>query len=188
MVNVQPLLVLPDGAKLEDVPVLNRYYKITVPPDTDLAALAPESWIFLRWNSQYPTTYCRLLVFPTTRTSKAISGYWMILDRQSCMCLLPGRSLLGAPSVVVAVLDTGLDISHRDIDAKNTGNGYNFVGNNTDIRDDKGHGTEVAGIIGAETNNGTDVAGMSWGAMIMPVKVCDSTGDCPADTIMNGIR
>ena len=54
---------------------------------------------------------------------------------------------------------------------KNTGTGRNYIGpHNTNISDDNGHGTAVAGIIGAETNNGTDVAGMSWGAMIMPVK------------------
>ncbi len=63
-----------------------------------------------------------------------------------------------------------------------------LINNSANVMDDQGHGTSVAGIIAAESNNGTEVAGMSWGARILPVKVCDSTGSCPSSATINGIR
>ncbi|MBK8027196.1 MAG: alpha/beta fold hydrolase [Chloroflexi bacterium] len=103
------------------------------------------------------------------------------------MSPLPGISPPAARSIVVAVLDSGHDILHPDLWAKNSGTGRNFVNNDELAQDDLGHGTAVAGIIGAVSNNGIGVAGLSWGAKIMPVKVCGATTGCPFDAILNGI-
>jgi subtilisin family serine protease/subtilisin-like proprotein convertase family protein len=54
--------------------------------------------------------------------------------------------------------------------------GWNFVNNTNDPFDDNGHGTHVAGTIGAVGNNGVGVAGVDWNVQIMPVKFLDSTG------------
>ena len=56
------------------------------------------------------------------------------------------------------------------------------------VEDDNGHGTHVAGIIAAETGNGIGVAGASWGARVMVVKVLDASGDGYYSDIAAGIR
>ena len=77
--------------------------------------------------------------------------------------------------MIVAVLDTGLDTGHPEFNGASCA-GYDFVNNDADPSDDNGHGTHVAGTIGAATNNGVGVAGMSWVTRIMPVKVANSPG------------
>ncbi|NIV32625.1 MAG: S8 family serine peptidase, partial [Anaerolineae bacterium] len=65
--------------------------------------------------------------------------------------------------------------------------GYDYVNGDWVPDDDYGHGTHVAGIAAAETNNSTGVAGLSWGARIMPVKVLGSSGQGPISSVANGI-
>lgn len=81
----------------------------------------------------------------------------------------------GATWVIVAVVDSGVDLTHPDLAPKLTA-GYDFVGGDPVPDDECGHGTQIAGIVAAVTDNATGVAGVSWGARIMPVRVLDSTG------------
>ncbi|MFC9777008.1 S8 family serine peptidase [Paenibacillus chitinolyticus] len=90
------------------------------------------------------------------------------------------------PGVVIAVVDTGVDSSHDDLKGSLV-EGYNFVSNTPDTRDDNGHGTNVAGIAAALKNNGVGIAGVASGAKIMPVKVLDSEGYGRTDVITEGI-
>ncbi len=82
-------------------------------------------------------------------------------------------------SVVVAVLDTGVDNTHPDLCNRIlSDHGYDFVNDDTDPTDDNGHGTHIAGIIAAEANNDIGIAGVA-GALdvsILPIKVLDSDG------------
>ncbi|MCH7594854.1 MAG: S8 family serine peptidase, partial [Chloroflexi bacterium] len=66
--------------------------------------------------------------------------------------------------VKIAVIDSGIDYTHPDLDANYAG-GYDFVNGDTDPMDDNGHGTHVAGTIAAE-DNGTGVVGVAPGASI----------------------
>ncbi|MBN1495982.1 MAG: S8 family serine peptidase [Spirochaetes bacterium] len=75
----------------------------------------------------------------------------------------------GAGDVVVAVIDTGVDYTHEDL-AGNCIAGYDYLNNDADPMDDTGHGTHVAGIIGAVGNNGQGNAGMAWQVRIMPLR------------------
>ena len=81
----------------------------------------------------------------------------------------------GSSNVIVAVLDSGADLTHPDLQGQLVA-GYDFVNNDADPSDDKGHGTHVAGIVAARTNNGQGIAGVAWGSKIMPVKVLDWRG------------
>jgi len=81
----------------------------------------------------------------------------------------------GSAAVTIAIVDTGVDFGHADLASKLVA-GYDFVNNDSNPQDDNGHGTHVAGIAAASSNNGTGVAGVSWGARLMPVKVLDFAG------------
>jgi thermitase len=92
----------------------------------------------------------------------------------------------GSATVTIAVLDTGVDLSHPDLSAKIT-SGFDFVENDTDPQDDNGHGTHVAGIAAATTNNSTGVAGVSWGAQVMPIKILNRYGNGSYSDLAAGV-
>lgn len=76
----------------------------------------------------------------------------------------------GSNDVKVGVLDTGVN-NHDDLNANLT-DGYDFYNNNNTTNDDNyGHGTMVAGIIGAVGNNGKGVSGLNWNVTIVPLQV-----------------
>jgi subtilisin family serine protease len=109
----------------------------------------------------------------------------------------------GSKDIIVAVIDTGCDIKHEDLKANiwinagesgldsrgheksnngidDDGNGFvddihgwNFVSNNQDLTDNHGHGTHIAGIIGAEAGNGKGIAGIAPDVSIMCLKYFD---------------
>jgi len=97
----------------------------------------------------------------------------------------------GSPNIVVAVVDTGVDYHHQDLKGKMWTNsyghyGYDFVNKDTDPMDDHYHGTTVAGIIAAKTDNGIGIAGIA-NVKIMAVKSMTFTGDGFVSDIAQGI-
>jgi serine protease len=98
--------------------------------------------------------------------------------------------------VTVAVIDTGIAYENYQqyVQAPDLANtrfsewGYDFVNRDTHPNDDNGHGTHVAGIIAQSTNNGIGVAGIAFGATLMPIKVLDSDGLGSYADIASGIR
>jgi hypothetical protein len=82
----------------------------------------------------------------------------------------------GLPSVIVAVIDSGVDANHIDLDAAIDPASYNFVDMDNNVFDDLGHGTRVAGIIGAEANNAEGIAGAAFGVQILSLDVVDASG------------
>jgi subtilisin family serine protease len=112
----------------------------------------------------------------------------------------------GDPNYRVAVIDTGIDFNHPDLQGNiwvnpgeiandgidNDGNGYiddvrgwNFVTNTNNPQDGNGHGTHVSGTIAAKGNNGIGVAGVAWNAKIVPLKFLSDTG---SGTTANAIK
>jgi subtilisin family serine protease len=81
----------------------------------------------------------------------------------------------GSPAVTVGIVDTGIATDHLDLSA-NVVPGHDFRQADSDPRDFNGHGTHVAGTIGARGNNGRGVAGVNWQVGLMPVRVLDGSG------------
>lgn len=71
--------------------------------------------------------------------------------------------------VTVAVIDTGIS-PVPDLSETKFANGYDFVNDRAEAKDDNGHGTHVAGTIAQSTNNGFGVAGVAYEAALMPLK------------------
>jgi subtilisin family serine protease len=92
----------------------------------------------------------------------------------------------GSSSVIVAVVDSGVDGAHPDL-AGAVLPGYNFVAGNTNAQDDNGHGTAVAGVIAARIDNGIGVPGVCGRCQILPVKVLGSTGSGSTSGVAQGI-
>ena len=85
----------------------------------------------------------------------------------------------------IAVLDTGVDLGHEDLQTKLLP-GRSFV--DAPVQDDRGHGTHVAGIAAAATDNGRGIAGVAPDAKILPIRVLDSDGGGTNDQVARGIR
>ncbi|PYI51237.1 peptidase S8 [Paenibacillus flagellatus] len=90
-------------------------------------------------------------------------------------------------SLVVAVIDTGVDLDHADLKG-NLVTGVNLIQPGLPPRDDNGHGTNVAGVIAAIGNNGKGVSGMLWKTGIMPIKALEPSGRGDEDKLGEGIR
>jgi serine protease len=93
----------------------------------------------------------------------------------------------GSSSVVVGIVDTGVDYTHPDLAANiwsNSGvagcgvgtHGYNVTTHTCDPMDDNNHGTHVSGTIGATGNNATGIAGVNWNTRIMGLKFLSASG------------
>lgn len=113
-----------------------------------------------------------------------------------------------ASSAVVAVLDTGIRKSHQDLSSSlwvnaseipgdgldNDGNGYiddvngySTVTNSSDIDDLNGHGTHLAGIVGASGNDGVGMAGVAWRSNLMTVQVLNANASGFTSNVIAGI-
>ena len=89
-------------------------------------------------------------------------------------------------NVRIGVLDSGCDSTHDDL-KDNIVSGYNTFTKSTDVNDDNGHGTHVAGTIAA-SNNKVGMVGVAPDATIVPIKVLDRSGSGSASNIADGIN
>jgi subtilisin family serine protease len=121
------------------------------------------------------------------------------------------QGITGSKNVLVAMVDTGLDWQHPDlmgnlyenpgeagaksnngIDDDNNGyiddvHGWNTLTNSPRSQDDAGHGSHVAGIIGAVGNNNIGVTGINWNASLLPVKALGMTGGGTTESVVNAL-
>ena len=153
----------------------------------------------------YRTSMSALRVDPDdTRFVAGEQWYLENMDVPEAWIIQPGDPITSpeplpeASDVAVAILDTGFDYDHPDLnpdpaDVPNVMDNYrilagkDFVNGDSDPQDDNGHGTMVAGIIGAQTNNAEGIAAVSWNARIIPVKVLDQEGNGTSVMTADGI-
>ncbi len=115
----------------------------------------------------------------------------------------------GKPEVIVAVFDTGIRTTHRELapnlwvnpgeipgnglDDDGDGfvddvNGVNLINSSSPLLDDNGHGTHVAGTIAASGTDGGGLVGVAWGCRIMGIKAADAAGRFTSSTIIQGLE
>ncbi|HET9226837.1 MAG TPA: S8 family serine peptidase [Thermoanaerobaculia bacterium] len=179
---------------------LRRVYRLTLSPDADvdaaIAALRQDPRVeFAEPNSLLYTHALPDDDFAHDQWGLSRTGWTQVWERQAELWSDPKR--IGGGGVTVAVIDTGVDYRHPDIaaniwrDAKGrpgrdfvdifvpayVRQGYELVpgedyrGRDFDPSDRNGHGTHVAGTIGAVAGNGIGVAGVAWKARVMPLRV-----------------
>jgi subtilisin family serine protease len=109
--------------------------------------------------------------------------------------LIQGEGKIPGAGATVAVIDTGLAFEANgrfarcpDFPPERVAPGFNFLAGSTHPNDDNGHGTHVAGTIGASTNDGIGCAGIAYGATILPLKALDRRGRGAFDRIATAIR
>ena len=95
----------------------------------------------------------------------------------------------GKKEVKVAVIDSGVDYTHPDLQENvDASLGWNFVNNTADAKDDNNHGSHCAGTIGAVGNNGVGVAGINWHVTIVPIKFLDADGRGTLDAAIQSVQ
>lgn len=87
---------------------------------------------------------------------------------------------------VVAIVDSGVDENHPDLQGRIV-EGKNLIDNSDDVNDQHGHGTAIAGIVAASTNNEIGISGICPNCQILPVKVLDESGEGTYAHVIAGI-
>lgn len=99
-------------------------------------------------------------------------------------------ALTSASNVIVAVVDTGIRYTHEDLagnmwtNPEDGGHGINALTGSADPNDDNGHGTRIAGIIGALGNNGLGTVGVAWRVQLMACKFADQSHGAVSDALV----
>ena len=125
-------------------------------------------------------THKHRLLFIRRKTVVVIMGSYRIvkaiyLDKINADSIR--KKGLSGEGVKIAIIDSGINSSHPDFNHSNILQGYNCIfgaENINDYSDSIGHGTMVAGIIAAQTDNELDISGIASNAQIIPIKITDT--------------
>lgn len=198
------------------IPQLQRFYTLTFSSQDPLDV--QQALVLLADDQQLasvsPNYLVHVTVVPTDPYFGSIGSwgqtYRDLWGLQNIRATNAWNITTGSGSLIVGVLDTGLDYTHPDIidnlyenttEASGTsgvdddGNGYvddiygyDFAYADSDPADDYGHGSHVAGTIAATGNNATGIVGVMWDAQIISAKALDSDGSGSTTDIATGIQ
>lgn len=153
------------------LPLLHRFYRLRFGPETEVANLVQE----LKNTGLFDSVQANFISTPQLLPNDPF--YYSVNSWGQPGYDLWGLRKIGVedawdfttgdPNIVIAVLDTGLDATHPDIQSNVH---PSFSGNNDIV----GHGTFMSGIIAATGNNNSGMTGVMWNAKILPYKVCDA--------------
>lgn len=184
------------------VPQLRRFLS-----STGLALAALLALLFLLPSLQPSPTFASVSSASLLTTTGTYTVYLPLVMKDFSTVVYPndpyfgnqwGLSMIDAPhawglsrgssSVLIAVIDSGIDLDHPDLAAKvRTDIDWDFVNDDDVADDDHGHGTHVAGIAAAATDNGVGVAGLGWEATLLPLKVLSSSGSGSSSDLIEAI-
>ena len=174
---------------LGDVEVRENLVRLTLPPGQSRPDVEQKisTWPdIVKWSEPIRYTSLSLPNDPLYGTA----SQWVQEEKQWYIPQLQANEawdLTKGQAIVVAVIDTGLDLKHPDLQGQWV-QGYNERSPSSPPQDDQGHGTHVSGIISAAMNNQIGIAGIAPSSKIMPVKVLDSNGDGDDMDVAAGIR
>ena len=205
-------VISPQG-DIVSLPDLTRWYRVEIETDKEgllaageaLSRAAGVEWV-------EPIYLRRPAGLPGPATDPLYSDQWHLADAKvpEAWAYLDGLGLPpgGNRDIVVAVIDTGVDITHPDLAANiwtnsleiagngidDDGNGYvddvhgvDVITNSGDPMDDHGHGTHVAGIIAAQADNAEGGVGVAYNVQILPIKAAQSSGVLASSDIAEAI-
>lgn len=182
---------------------LERIYKLTLAPEADLlaflAALSAEQAVEFAEPNYLYYTEAQVASQPiVTPSDRLFAQQWALYNertanntpRMDIHAPEAWAMTTGAPDLLIAVLDSGIDYTHEELNdgRVRTDIDKDYVNNDDDAMDDAGHGTHVAGTIAAASNNGIGVSGVLWQAQLLPLKVCNAAGVCSMDAIVSAIQ
>jgi subtilisin family serine protease len=180
--------VLPDsfasrhGLRLKQALGLNMFVFEGAKPFQALAADSATLWAEPDYAIQLPTLQARNLSVPLPRQDNPALPNDPLLPAEYGFALTGTdkiwQSQPGRPEVIVAVVDSGIDASHPEFQGQLV-EGFDFtqkVPAPGGAEDGYGHGTHVAGVIGARANNGIGIAGIAPGCKLMPVRIFNNWG------------
>jgi len=169
-------------------PILSRYYVLKFKNGTDIPKTKIKLDGFKEIESSEPNYIVEVDEIPNDPMFNQLWGLTKI-DAPNAWGLSKGSE-----NVIVGIVDSGIDASHADLSANISGFAK-CLNNNCSVSsayDDCGHGTHVAGTIGAIGNNGSGVVGVNWNIKILAVKAMypNSSGRCGGETgnILAGIN
>lgn len=150
---------------------MSLFYVIKLPENISVEAAVKAYQNLPEVEYAGPNYIMRAFITPNDPAFSA--GYqWGLTQVNSTLAWEYGR---GATNEIIATVDSGADYNHPDLSAKII-KGYDYVYNDDDPMDEAGHGTSVAGVIAASTNNNTGIAGMAWHNKVLAVKALASNG------------
>ncbi|MBC8526728.1 MAG: S8 family serine peptidase, partial [Candidatus Cloacimonetes bacterium] len=175
-----------------EVPQLFNIYKMKIPVNTDIEKAVED--FEKNPNVEYaePNYIARICIIPD---DPSFSNQWGLhntgqyhladadIDAPEAWEIETGDT-----TVVIGIIDTGVDYGHPDLADNIISTGYDFVNNDDDAMDDNGHGSHVAGIAAATTNNALGIAGVAWNCKILPVKVLQSNGYGTYSDVASGVN
>lgn len=162
-----------------------KVFRLLDPKNHDIFAICEELKSLEAVKKAYPN--CISLIKPSSDTYPNDQFFCYQWHYHMINCPKGWDLTHGSSSVIIAVLDSGVQTNHPDL-SYNIVTGYNALNPGSSPVDEEGHGTNCAGLASARTNNYRGVAGVGWYCKIMPIKCWGSSGGTDELTFVNGIN
>lgn len=171
------------------MPDLTRWLRVDVEEGTDIASQIKEILKINGVQIAEPDYLRRASALPSSSSDPLYSQQWHLaaanIPQAWAHLQSQGLSPGGNRNIIVAVIDTGVDLTHQDLapnlwtNVQDGSHGFNAITKTTNPQDDHGHGTHVAGIIAAQANNGVGELGLHITSKLCPLNRLNIPEYCP---------